>query len=335
MVEKIRIGVLGCSSIAERSVIPAIIRNDRFELVAVGSRSKDKAESFGRRFGCQGKGYHELLADNLIDAIYVSLPVGMHFQWAELVLKAGKHLLLEKTFTTDLNEAKQLVDLAHEKKIIAMEALAYVYHPLFVRVSTLINDGVIGTLRHLEAQFGFPHRSDNDIRYQRALGGGAILDALVYPLSLSLRLGGKDIERYEHHVVYDKQRNVDVRGFVQIVWPDYSAQIAYGFGFMYRNTCTIWGETGYLTVSRIFTRPDNMVGEIQISDQDHSYTVQVEAANHFILMLNAFAEKIWRVDTSGMNEGHDILSRMEIISNLHLDFEKRYPHAHGSVNEIP
>jgi NDP-hexose-3-ketoreductase len=309
MIDRIRVGLLGCSTIAARSILPAIKRNLQFELIAVGARSHEKAQRFAETFSCRGGGYGDILADPSIDAVYVSLPVGLHYEWGKEVLISGKHLLLEKTFTHSFSTAQLLLDLAQKQQLVAMEAVPYVFHPLFRRVREIVKSGELGTVRHIEAFFGFPYLPEGDIRHRRELGGGAILDALIYPLSFCLHIGGDDYLKYFHHALYDDQRNIDVRGFLQIDWPACSAQIAYGFGFAYRNTYTIWGESAYLTSERVFSRPPDLAAEIRI--------VRQGKADHFGLMLDAFASKIHGVGDSGLNQGHDILTRMKIISTMY------------------
>ena len=316
MNNKIRIGVLGCSAIASRSVLPAIWDNPRLLLVAVGSRSEEKGLRFAEQFGCKAGSYEDILSDRDIEAVYVSLPVGLHHEWGERVIRAGKHLLMEKTFTHSFFSAEQLINLAVQKGCVAMEALSYIYHPLFQGVKEAVTTGALGALRHVEAFFGFPYLPDGDIRYVSKLGGGATLDALIYPLSFCLHIGGIDYLSYSHRVIYDDNRDVDVRGFLQMNWAQHSAHMGYGFGFTYRNTYTVWGEMGYLTADRVFSRPRDFVDEMRIVRQGRTETIPIPAADHFNLMLDAFATKIAGNDRSGLNEGQDILTRMKIISHL-------------------
>ena len=154
-VDRIRIGVLGCSAIAAKAVIPAIIKNENFELKFVASRSPGKAGEYAARFHTAACSYDDLLASSEVDAVYVSLPVGLHALWGEKVIASGKHLLMEKVFTADYRSAKMIVDLAARQNLIAMEGLMYVYHPVHTMVDRLIAKGKIGEVRSVEAAFGF------------------------------------------------------------------------------------------------------------------------------------------------------------------------------------
>lgn len=199
--DPLRLGVLGCSSIAQRSIIPAIQASDGLTLGAVASRSPAQAADWAERLGCQGLSYEELMASDELDAVYVSVPTGLHAAWGRKVLSHGKHLLLEKSFTTTLEETRELLALAAQHDLVAMEALAYVHHPFVQTIHALLQSGRLGAIRHVDARFGFPDRSDEDIRYRRELGGGAILDTLIYPLSFCLDIDPQPFLNVSAHVI--------------------------------------------------------------------------------------------------------------------------------------
>lgn len=310
--------MIGCSAIADKSMIPAIVESNYFKLVSVGSRSKEKAERFAHKFNCEGTSYEGVLGNNSVDAVYVSVPPGLHCEWGLNVVNSGRHLLLEKPFADTFERASKITGAARMKSVVAMESLTYVYHPLFAELTRLVSGGEIGTVRHVESAFGFPFLPDSDFRNNRDLGGGAILDNLVYPLSFCLNLFEKEYQSCSFHIIYDKARNLDSRGFLRIDWEDVSANIIYGFGFSYRNSITIWGDKGIVRIDRAFTRPKEMPGELSVQREGGgTKTIVTDPANQFGLLLKAFHEKIAGVDKSGINEGANILRRMKVISEMH------------------
>ena len=104
---------MGCANFAWRSMIPAIIECNSVDLVALASRSQDKAQKFSRRFHCDALvGYETLLSRKDIEAIYIPLPTGIHEEWVVKALEAGKHLLVEKSFAENFASAKRMTDLA-------------------------------------------------------------------------------------------------------------------------------------------------------------------------------------------------------------------------------
>jgi NDP-hexose-3-ketoreductase len=314
----IKISVLACSSIAKRSVIPAIIQSERFKLTHIASREPAKAQECAKQFNCEFCSYDDLLQTN-DDAVYVSLPVGLHFEWVMKLLKAGKHVLVEKTFVDDLEKAKEIIQFAEEKKLIAMEALVYLYHPLHRQVLDLINAGEIGNIQHIEACFGFPFLPDTDIRNKFEIGGGAMLDALIYPLSFSLELmKHASLYSYFGRIVREQKQPVDSKGFLQLNWDDVVAQIAYGFGFSYRNNYKIWGSLGQLTAERVFSRPPTLTGDITVTRQDGTKFFHIEPADQFKSMVSDFADKIQSKskEFKNVNVSDNIIERLNIISNL-------------------
>ena len=313
---KINIGVIGCSSIALKAVLPAIRNSNLFQLVAVGSRDPLKASFYASRFQCGATTYEGIIRDQRIDAVYVSLPVALHYHWGMKVMKSGKHLLLEKTFTESYLQGKRLFKLAQSKSLVAMEGLMYIYHPLFGKVKELIQKGIAGDIRLIEARFGFPYPEAEDIRNSTELGGGALLDSCIYPLSLSLYISGSKPIGYSAKIFAHEHAHVDGRGFIQLEWGKHCAQIAFGFGFTYRNSYAIWGDKAVITVERGFSRPSNYAGKITITDMKRTYNVQVKPSDHFKLMLESFAKKIKGIPRDGFNEEEDVLLRLRYITDI-------------------
>lgn len=320
----IKIAIIGCSAIADKTVLPTIIGNPLFTLVMVGSRSKEKAEVFAAKYNCQPGSYEDVLNSPIVQAIYVSVPTGLHFEYGKKVLESGKHLLLEKPFTSNIAQANNLIDLAKKNNLIAMEGLAYVYHPYFLKLKEILLQGAIGQNYLIESSFGFPSLPSSDIRNQKDIGGGAILDNLIYPLSLSLELFGPGYLKKDYYVHFNEEFQIDDRGFLRLDWKNQSAHLSYGFGFAYKNIFQIWGSEGSITVDRAFTKPANMIAEIIVQNANGIEKIEVGPSNQFHLMLNAFSEKINGSDTSCKNEKEDILSRMKIISEMYQSLEDSY-----------
>jgi len=292
----LKIGVLGYSSIAKRSVIPAIKECEDFVLSGVGAR--------------EGQPYESIL-DSDIDAVYVSLPVGLHYEWGRKVLESGKHLLMEKTFTESYEQAKELFDLAKRLNLFCMEALMYEFHPLQNQIDSLLPS--VGDIRCVEAHFGFPYFEDkNDIRYKKDLGGGAILDSLVYPLSFVFRILGDKFLDHHSIIFKDEQSEVDDRGYTHFQYEDVVANISYGFGHSYRNEVTIWGEDAILKSNRVFTRPKNCDVPVQVWNNGKCQEYEVENSDHFLRMLYSFSDSI----SNGKNLNEDTLKRMLFIKGI-------------------
>ncbi len=167
------------------------------EVVAVASRAPGPAAEFARRFGIPRAhgSWAELAADPEVDVVYVATPHSAHYAAARLCIEAGKAVLCEKPFTLSASEAKALVDLARERGVFLMEAMWMFCNPVIRRMKELVADGAVGEVRAVHADFGIGGPLDPGHRLlDPALGGGALLDLGVYPVSFAQLLLGEPTE---------------------------------------------------------------------------------------------------------------------------------------------
>ena len=190
--DKIRWGILGTGQIAGQFA-QALHDTPGAVLAAVASRSLDNALAFGKKFQvdtCYGT-YQELADSEAVDAIYIATPHPMHAANAMMALRGGKAVLCEKPFTINRREAEQVVALARAKGLFLMEAMWSRFLPSLSEVKRIMASGEIGTVHQLSADFGFRATVDPAHRvHSKELGGGALLDLGIYPLSLAADLLG-------------------------------------------------------------------------------------------------------------------------------------------------
>lgn len=192
MTDVIRWGILGTGKIA-RAFANALKDTPDAVLAAVGSRSSDSAAAFGAEFGVVHTygSYEALAAAPGIDIVYIATPHPMHAENATLLLHAGKAVLCEKPFTMNRREAEQVIALARAKNLFLMEAMWTRFMPALAEVKRVIASGEIGPVQHIMADFGFAASKDPAHRVNNPdLGGGALLDLGIYPLSISAALLG-------------------------------------------------------------------------------------------------------------------------------------------------
>jgi len=310
-IKNIKIGALGCSRIAKKSLIPAIVDSENFILSGVSSRDEETAYKFSKEFETDDYS-HEGLLDSDADAIYVSFPVGLHHEWGKKVLESGKHLLMEKTFTETYEQGKELFDIAEQNNLVCMEALMYEFNPLHSQIDNLL--ATKGDIKCVEAYFGIPHFEDkNDIRYLKELGGGAILDTLIYPLSFIFRILGNDFADFKSSIFYDKKSGVDERGYIHFEYDNAVANISYGLGHSYRNEVCIWTDKGMLKAERVFSRPKECTNPIEFWSNGKCKIYESELSNHFINMLDSFANYI---DWGACPTHQNTLNRLKFIDRL-------------------
>ncbi|HEY0061698.1 MAG TPA: Gfo/Idh/MocA family oxidoreductase [Telluria sp.] len=188
----IRWGILGTGKIA-RAFATALKDTPGAVLAAVASRSSDSATAFAAEFGAaQAFASYEALASAPgIDIVYIATPHPMHAQNALLLLGGGKAVLCEKAFTMNCREAEQVIALAREKQLFVMEAMWTRFMPALAEVKRIIGSGEIGPVHLVHADFGFSATKDPAHRVNNpALGGGALLDLGIYPLSIAAALLG-------------------------------------------------------------------------------------------------------------------------------------------------
>jgi len=193
MTKVFRWGILGPGNIAAKFATGVAALADQ-EVVAVGSRTQASADRFADRFSIRRRhtGYEALAADPEVDAIYVATPHNFHREHTILALRHGKHVLCEKPFAINAAEAQEMVDVAREAGIFLMEAMWSRFLPIIVEVRRLIADGAIGAVQMIQADFGFRASFNPASRlFDPALGGGALLDVGVYPVSLATLLLGE------------------------------------------------------------------------------------------------------------------------------------------------
>jgi len=186
---KIKWGIIGLGNIANKFA-QTVKAMDSVELEAVASRNKEKSEAFGKVYDVPSKkcygSYEELVKDESIEAVYIAVPHAFHKEISILCLKNGKAVLCEKPVTMNGNEIREVINVAEENKIFFMEGMKTRFLPINQKIKSWINEGRIGDVRLLQADFGFNAQFDPMNRlFNKDLGGGALLDVGIYNVSYS------------------------------------------------------------------------------------------------------------------------------------------------------
>lgn len=307
---KIRIGVLCPSEIAFRRFMPALKQVDDFEYIGLAAATErefsgvdsdkvkpsemEKAGNFVSTYG--GKifeGYETLIHSNTIDAIYLPLPPALHYKWGKKVLESGKHLLMEKPFTTSLAETEELLSLAERNGLAVHENYMFLYHSQLAKVKELIADGTLGELRLIRAAFGFPMRGKNDFRYQKAMGGGALLDCGGYPIRLALEILGETTQVTQSRLIQPEGYEVDLYGNAVLENKDgLCAQISFGMDNAYQCQLEVWGSKSTLIAPRIFTAGADIVPKLILRSSRGEDVLELPKDNQFWHSIEAFQGNI-------------------------------------------
>ena len=291
----IRIGILGCSEIAFRRFMPALQEVNDIKAVAVAEEyAPTKLEDFCQTYSIEGlTSFEQILGRNDIDAIYVPQPPALHFKWAMKALDAGKHVLIEKPSTTCFADSKALVKAAQKKGLALHENYMFKYHSQIETIKHLIASGELGEVRLIRANFGFPMRAQNDFRYNRALGGGALLDAGGYTVKLATEVLGPSIKVDSAQLNGKTGYEVDMYGSASFLNDKgIVCQVGYGMDCQYMCSLEVWGSAGRLFTNRIFTAPVGYKPTVLIEKGAEKKELILVEDSSFAHSIEAFKDEI-------------------------------------------
>ena len=244
----LRVGLLSTANI-NREILAAASSAEAVAVVAVASRARVRAEAYAREHGLERAhpSYEALLADSGVDAIYVSVPNGLHHEWTMRALAAGKHVLCEKPYSRRPAEVEEAVVAADAAGLVLMEAFMYRHHPQMRRLSELVSGGAIGRLRSIRASFGFVLDDPANVRLRPELEGGALMDVGCYCVSGSRLLAGEPVRALGEQVL--GATGVDLAFHGTLRFPDdVVAQLDASFVVARRQRLEAVGETGSIVV---------------------------------------------------------------------------------------
>jgi len=256
----IRWGILSTGFIAEQFV-QGLKHAPGSEAVAVGSRSQKTANKFGRKYKIEKRydSYVGLAADPDVDIIYIGTPHPYHFENAMMCLDAGKHVLLEKPFTVNAGEARQLIAKAREKKLFLMEAMWTRFFPIIKRMNEVIEAGTIGEIATLTGGLYHSQKYDPKGRhFALELGGGALLDVGIYPLSFTWMLMGRPDK--VSSMAYFGETGADYRSSYTLLYEDKGVVAFLGSSVSSTSPAEfhIGGTRGSIRIHEDFFRPDTI-----------------------------------------------------------------------------
>lgn len=193
--DPLRIGILGAARVATYALIAPAAANSRVVVAAVASRDPERARAYAAKHGIARvhDSYAALVADPGIDAVYVATPPAFHLEHARLAVAAGKPLLVEKPFTLDAAEARTLLTEAAAAGVPVFEAMHSRHHAVWAKAAEWLPR--LGALRHLDAVFDIAvSTAEDEFRWDAGLGGGALMDLGVYPLTWVRVIAGEPLE---------------------------------------------------------------------------------------------------------------------------------------------
>jgi predicted dehydrogenase len=271
----IRLGLLSTAGI-DRAILGARSPDAPFEVVAVGSRSRARAESFATVHGIPRAhgSYDELLADEEVDAVYVALPCALHHEWTMRALAAGKHVLVEKPYTHRPAEVDEAWDEAERRGLVLTEGYMWRHSAQTQLLRDLLPR--VGEVQAVHTEFFGILPRENDVRFAPELGGGALLDLGCYCISATRLVLGEPGRVYGE--AWRGRGGVDERFAATLRVGDVVATFACGFTAR-TNRIEVVGDDGVLFVPQAFVSPPGVVllnGEEHRVDPGNQYRAELE-----------------------------------------------------------
>ena len=310
-----RLGLLSTANI-NRAILAGAARTGRVDVVAVASRDAGRADAYAAEHGIATAhgSYEALLADPDVEAVYISLPNGMHHEWTMYALAAGKHVLCEKPYTRHPTEAEEAFDAADAAGLVLAEAFMYRHHPQTATVARLVADGAIGRLCAVKATFTFPLRDLSDVRALPELDGGALMDVGCYCVSGIRLLAGEPEHVRGEQVTGTTGIDMAFHGTLRCAG-DVVGQFEATFRSPQRQSLEAVGEDGVLVVEAPW-RVD-WGGSVTLRRDGATELVEVDEADAYTLELENLADAIegrapallGRADAVGQARAIDALYR--------------------------
>ena len=322
--DKLRVGIIGTGWIAEKAAI-TLNGTECCEALAVGSRSQEKADEFAAKWGIPKAygSYTELIADPDIDLVYVGTPHSHHFDVTKEALQAGKPCLVEKAFMANHRQAKEIVDLAHERKVFLAEAIWTRYQPVVKMVRDLMAEGRIGTPRLLTATLGYSMGEKPRIM-RPDLCGGALLDLGVYALNFVRMFFPADIVSMESQCV-KSTTGMDLTNAISLVLSDgMLCNLQSSAACVGDNIGVIAGTEGNLIIDNI-----NNPQQITVNGPDRTYIETIHVPKQitgyeyqFVACRQALIDGL--LEPREMPHA-ETLYVMELMDGLRRKWDVRYP----------
>lgn len=316
MGEKLRWGVLGAARIAD-AIVKGIGLTSNSELAAVASRDSAKGSDWGKEHSVANvfDSYEELLASDLVDAVYIPLPNGLHKEWSVRAAEQGKHVLCEKPLAADAREVEELIATRDRTGIKIMEAFMYRFHPQTARTRQLLADGAIGEVKIIRASFDFYLRRTHDVRWSKELAGGALMDVGSYCVNVANLLVGGLPSSVTAQAVWTPE-GVDISFAGTLEYPNGTLALidcSFQVGTTMQQHLEVSGTEGLLRVPRPFSKgPDDAVITVDKSDNTSPPDeIRVQGANHYHLMVEHFADAV-------LNEAEPAYTLEESLANTRV-----------------
>ncbi len=292
----LRFGILSTAKIARDVVMPAIQDAENAVITAVASRDVTKARALADRFGVLHAfgSYEEMLASDVIDAVYIPLPTSQHVEWSIKAANAGKHVLVEKPLALKASELDALIEARDRNKVVVSEAFMVTYAPIWHKVRELLKEGAIGELKHVQGAFSYFNRDAGNMRNIPELGGGALPDIGVYPTIVTRFATQAEPQRVQAVVRRDPDFGTDIYSSVKADFGGFELSFYIATQMANRQVMVFHGTEGFIEVKSPFNADRYGAEEIELNNQKHnvSQVFRFPDSRQYRRQTEAFAKAV-------------------------------------------
>jgi predicted dehydrogenase len=325
-IDPVRWGVLGCAKIAIRNVIPAMQGSAMSQVVAIASRSEDKAAATARNLGIPKfhGSYQGLLDDPDIEAVYIPLPNHLHAEWTIAAAAAGKHVLCEKPLALSSAEARSMIDACERAGVKLMEAFMYRLHPLWREARKMVSDGLIGELVAIQSFFSYRNVDPANIRNVAAFGGGALMDIGCYAVNVARMMFGSEPSGVKGSIHRDQAFGTDVLTSAILDFDGRHSTFTCSTQLESDQRVHLTGTAGRLLIEIPFNIPPDLPTRVlHFSGGDPpafpNVTIhEVEAGDQYAIQADAFSRSI-RDGSPVPTPPLDAVSNLEVMERIVAD----------------
>ncbi|MCJ8517976.1 putative dehydrogenase [Pseudorhizobium tarimense] len=292
----LRFGILSTAKIGRDAVVPAIQDAENCVVTAVASRDLPRARAMADRFSVPYAfgSYEEMLASDVIDAVYIPLPTSQHVEWSIKAADAGKHVLCEKPIALKAEEIETVIAARDRNKVLIAEAFMVTYAPVWLKVRELLADGAIGKLRHVQGAFTYFNRDANNMRNIPELGGGALPDIGVYPTITTRFVTGLEPKRVQAVTERDPDFGTDIYSSVKADFGDFEVSFYIATQMANRQVMVFHGTEGFIELKSPFNADRWGAEEIEVTNQKHteSQIFRFQDSRQYRRQAEAFARAV-------------------------------------------
>jgi len=289
----LRFGILSTAKIGRELVVPAIQDAENCVVTAIASRDLSKAREMADRFSVPHAfgSYEEMLASDLIDAVYIPLPTSQHVEWTIKAADAGKHVLCEKPIALKASEIGAVIEARDRNKVLISEAYMVTYSPVWRKVRALLQEGAVGKLRHVQGAFTYYNRDAANMRNKPELGGGGLPDIGVYPTITTRFVTGREPIRVQANTDRDPQFGTDMYSSVRADFGDFELSFYISTQLAARQVMVFHGDKGFIEVRSPFNADRYGAEELELTNQNHSQSqvFRYQDARQYKLEAEAFS----------------------------------------------